>query len=105
MPWARDNGVATSQCSRHKITDEALAKYSKYMERVSPKATEPIDGDEDVDLQMDTVGAVCIDRQLGIAHTTHSMGFGYMSEAMSQPVARISRKPESGKTTVSAVRL
>ncbi|KAJ2880781.1 hypothetical protein H4R27_004510 [Coemansia aciculifera] len=43
--------------------------------------------------------------ELGVAHTTHSMGYGYMSEAMSQPVAKISRKSEASDTTVSAIRL
>ncbi|KAJ2431927.1 hypothetical protein GGF41_000310 [Coemansia sp. RSA 2531] len=43
--------------------------------------------------------------ELGVAHTTHSMGYGYMSEAMSQPVAKISRKSEASDTSVSAIRL
>ncbi|KAJ2248002.1 hypothetical protein GGI13_004825 [Coemansia sp. RSA 455] len=187
--WAKENGVAIDRCSRHKITEEALAKYSRYMERISAggESTEVVGSNEDIDLQMDTVGAVCIDRrgevsagvssggialklpgrvgeaamfgcgcwaektiskadpretlstgcsvtgtgeqimrtllardcaqrdgdifsvlsdaELGVAHTTHSMGYGYMSEAMSQPVAKISRKSEASDTTVSAIRL
>ncbi|KAJ2766997.1 hypothetical protein GGI18_005889, partial [Coemansia linderi] len=43
--------------------------------------------------------------ELGVAHTTHSMGYGYMSEAMSRPVAKISRKPKAADTVVSAIRL
>ncbi|KAJ2813021.1 taspase, threonine aspartase, 1 [Coemansia furcata] len=220
--WARDNGVKVNACSRHKITEEALAKYSRYMDRISPGRAPDADltgSNEDVDMQMDTVGAVCIDRrgevsagvssggialkfpgrvgeaamfgcgcwaekttgadpssllaagcsvtgtgeqimrtllardcaqrdgdifgvlsecfenfnstrslamfkqrsaglillrkvcgggngaELGIAHTTHSMGYGYMTEAMSQPVAKISRKSEASPTTISAMRL
>ncbi|KAJ2101935.1 taspase, threonine aspartase, 1 [Coemansia sp. S100] len=219
--WAKENGVAIDRCSRHKITEEALAKYSRYMERISAggESTEVVGSNEDIDLQMDTVGAVCIDRrgevsagvssggialklpgrvgeaamfgcgcwaektiskdphetlstgcsvtgtgeqimrtllardcaqrdgdifsvlsecfenfnstrslaafkqrsaglillrkacdggnsaELGVAHTTHSMGYGCMSEAMSQPVAKISRKSEASDTTVSAIRL
>ncbi|KAJ2757126.1 taspase, threonine aspartase, 1 [Coemansia pectinata] len=220
--WATGNGVATDRCSRHKITEEALSKYSRYMDRISTsgESSKVAGSSEDVDLQMDTVGAVCIDRwgevsagvssggialklpgrvgeaamfgcgcwaektvskvdpretlstgcsvtgtgeqimrtllardcaqrdgdifsvlsecfenfnstrslavfkqrsaglillrkvcdgsdgaELGVAHTTHSMGYGYMSEAMSQPVAKISRKSEASDTTVSAIRL
>ncbi|KAJ2778732.1 hypothetical protein H4R18_004420 [Coemansia javaensis] len=43
--------------------------------------------------------------ELGIAHTTRSMGYAYMSEQMSGPVARISRKPDSDKVLVAAVKL
>ncbi|KAJ2812810.1 taspase, threonine aspartase, 1 [Coemansia furcata] len=64
--WARDNGVKVNACSRHKITEEALAKYSRYMDRISPGGAPDADltgSNEDVDMQMDTVGAVCIDRR------------------------------------------
>ncbi|KAJ2253511.1 hypothetical protein GGI13_002658 [Coemansia sp. RSA 455] len=62
--WAKENGVAIDRCSRHKITEDALAKYSRYMERISAggESTEVVGSNEDIDLQMDTVGAVCIDR-------------------------------------------
>ncbi|KAJ2728092.1 hypothetical protein IW152_006069 [Coemansia sp. BCRC 34962] len=221
--WARESGVAVDRCSRRKITEEALSKYARYMDRLSAGGEPNVEaaaGDEgDVDLQMDTVGAVCIDRwgevsagvssggialklpgrvgeaamfgcgcwaektapkedpagalsvgcsvtgtgeqimrtllardcaqrdgdifsvlsgcferfsttralgmfkqrsaglillrkacggngaELGVAHTTHSMGYGYMSEAMGRPVAKISRKPEAADTAVSAIRL
>ncbi|KAJ2025134.1 hypothetical protein GGI06_000705, partial [Coemansia sp. S85] len=221
--WARANGVAVDQCSRRKVTEEALSKYARYMDRISaggqPGAESAAGSEGDVDLLMDTVGAVCIDRrgevsagvssggvalklpgrvgeaamfgcgcwaekttskddpagtlstgcsvtgtgeqimrtllardcaqrdgdifsvlsecfkrfnttraldvfrqrsaglillrkesggngaELGVAHTTHSMGYGYMSEAMSRPVAKISRKPKAADTVVSAIRL
>ncbi|KAJ2504807.1 hypothetical protein IWW47_002351 [Coemansia sp. RSA 2052] len=57
----------------YKITDEALTKYSQYMDRISSTADAPsscgnnvseaVASNEDIDLQMDTVGAVCIDRR------------------------------------------
>ncbi|KAJ2055903.1 hypothetical protein GGH13_007697, partial [Coemansia sp. S155-1] len=63
--WAKENGVAIDRCSRHKITEGAMAKYSRYMERISAsgESTEVVGSNEDIDLQMDTVGAVCIDRR------------------------------------------
>ncbi|KAJ2000114.1 hypothetical protein H4R26_004765, partial [Coemansia thaxteri] len=68
--WAKENGVATSSNLRHKITNEALAKYAQYMGRISTASkasggsnAESAQRNNDEDLQMDTVGAVCIDRR------------------------------------------
>ncbi|KAJ2315163.1 hypothetical protein H4R23_000918 [Coemansia sp. Cherry 401B] len=43
--------------------------------------------------------------ELGIAHTTQSMGYGYMSAGMASPRARISRKKESDQAAIVATRL
>ncbi|KAJ2153258.1 hypothetical protein J3F82_002100, partial [Coemansia sp. RSA 637] len=43
--------------------------------------------------------------ELGVAHTTQSMGYGYMSAGMASPRARISRKKESDKAAIVAIRL
>ncbi|KAJ2406870.1 hypothetical protein GGI10_005097, partial [Coemansia sp. RSA 2530] len=56
--WARANGVAIDQCSRRKVTEEALSKYARYMDRISaggqPGAESAAGGEGDVDLLMDT---------------------------------------------------
>ncbi|KAJ2502584.1 hypothetical protein GGH96_000988 [Coemansia sp. RSA 1972] len=41
--------------------------------------------------------------ELGVAHTTQSMGYGYMSADMASPRARISRKQESDKAAIVAI--
>ncbi|KAJ2909792.1 hypothetical protein GGI21_001526 [Coemansia aciculifera] len=97
--WARDNGVATNQNTRHKITEEALAKYSQYMDRMSLNSCGNVDSvacaadsEENVDLQMDTVGAVCIDRRGEVAAGVSSGGIalklpGRVGEVRKSPAA------------------
>ncbi|KAJ1889518.1 taspase, threonine aspartase, 1 [Coemansia sp. IMI 209127] len=76
--WAREQGVLMDPHNRFKITEDALARYSAYMERVEGAAerdktnAEAIHVDEA--MLMDTVGAVCIDVRGGVASGVSSGG-------------------------------
>ncbi|KAJ2077414.1 taspase, threonine aspartase, 1 [Coemansia sp. RSA 988] len=64
--WAKEQGIPTDLDRRHKITDNALAKYAEYMEQAFPAHSQPtgpltLQISDDDDMLLDTVGAVCID--------------------------------------------
>ncbi|PIA14638.1 N-terminal nucleophile aminohydrolase [Coemansia reversa NRRL 1564] len=66
--WAEKHGIPTNTNRRHMITEDSLEKYSEYMERAFPAHNQPagtsiMQINDDDDLMLDTVGAVCIDNR------------------------------------------